>query len=386
MKKIDSDFSLYTLGEAAAGDENGLLDGVVTEEEVAKPPGSKGVSSDANNIDCRGKTRAGSEMKEGEVGTEKKVTADPPTDPESEAMDLSVAPTLSATSSEESAPTTEPIAPSLDEEGKDDATSDPSSTGQLSMSPLYTDEPTPDDKRPRSNSAPSLAAAADDTFDSEVAPEFLYLNCLSRKRQRANTGSSANTDFSSLNDPTTMSNAESMDSFASASSSSQDSYKIPNECAICLCEYDKGDVVVTSCNDECPHAFHRECIVEWLVKMQEGTPCPCCRRQFVELDDPPPRTAVSGNSASRRRSNTDPADATATLDPEEAERRRREDRRRSIELGIRRGQRTFNTSVINVRSSTSEERQQRREHRRRMRYVELRRRDRAFDTSVVSFR
>jgi hypothetical protein len=58
--------------------------------------------------------------------------------------------------------------------------------------------------------------------------------------------------------------------------------KITNGCAICLCEYDIDDTVVWSCNKECPHAFHDECILEWLVKNQNGD-CPCCRGQFTNV-------------------------------------------------------------------------------------------------------
>uniref|UniRef100_A0A6V2DJT5 RING-type domain-containing protein n=1 Tax=Ditylum brightwellii TaxID=49249 RepID=A0A6V2DJT5_9STRA len=60
---------------------------------------------------------------------------------------------------------------------------------------------------------------------------------------------------------------------------------IPNCCAVCLCSYDVGDKLVWSSNLNCSHAFHEECIVDWLIKMQEGTPCPCCRQEFTNLPD-----------------------------------------------------------------------------------------------------
>lgn len=59
---------------------------------------------------------------------------------------------------------------------------------------------------------------------------------------------------------------------------------VPNCCAICLGEYDIGDKVVWSSNKECPHAFHEDCILDWLVKMQPQTPCPCCRQEFTDLE------------------------------------------------------------------------------------------------------
>jgi len=242
--------------------------------------------------------------------------------------------------------------------------------------------------RPRVNSAPTLPAAAMvDTFDTESTPGYLYLNTTGHRRRRANTGSSSGTSASSTNQ-SALSNAESMESFAftSASSTSQDSHKIPNECAICLCDYEKGDTVVTSCNSECPHAFHQECIVEWLVKMQEGTPCPCCRRPFVQLDARIPRNTTNNNVTN-----------DTAQDPDEAERLRQDRRRQSIVLGIQRG-RAFNMSAISIRSSsnnnaandTAQDPQEverlRQERRRQNIELGIRRGGRAFNTSVISLR
>jgi hypothetical protein len=58
---------------------------------------------------------------------------------------------------------------------------------------------------------------------------------------------------------------------------------VPNCCAVCLCTYEPGESIVWSSTKECPHAFHEECILEWLIKMQDGTPCPCCRQEFVDV-------------------------------------------------------------------------------------------------------
>jgi ubiquitin-conjugating enzyme (huntingtin interacting protein 2) len=51
-------------------------------------------------------------------------------------------------------------------------------------------------------------------------------------------------------------------------------------CSICLCAYDEGDVRIFS--KRCPHAFHKECILEWLVKSQQ---CPCCRIDMVTKEE-----------------------------------------------------------------------------------------------------
>ena len=55
-------------------------------------------------------------------------------------------------------------------------------------------------------------------------------------------------------------------------------------CAVCLCMYKKGEMIVWSSNVKCQHVFHNECVMEWLTKMQNGTPCPCCHQQFTDLD------------------------------------------------------------------------------------------------------
>eukprot|EP00538_Stauroneis_constricta_P001072 CAMPEP_0119561442 /NCGR_PEP_ID=MMETSP1352-20130426/17645_1 /TAXON_ID=265584 /ORGANISM="Stauroneis constricta, Strain CCMP1120" /LENGTH=291 /DNA_ID=CAMNT_0007609651 /DNA_START=221 /DNA_END=1096 /DNA_ORIENTATION=+ len=59
---------------------------------------------------------------------------------------------------------------------------------------------------------------------------------------------------------------------------------VPNCCAVCLGSYDVGESVVWSSNPQCAHAFHEECIIEWLIKMQPETPCPCCRQEFTDLE------------------------------------------------------------------------------------------------------
>ena len=51
-----------------------------------------------------------------------------------------------------------------------------------------------------------------------------------------------------------------------------------NECLICMAEYEVGNVVIVSRN--CPHAFHQDCILDWLSR--ENNACPCCRTVFYD--------------------------------------------------------------------------------------------------------
>ena len=61
-----------------------------------------------------------------------------------------------------------------------------------------------------------------------------------------------------------------------------------NDCAICLTEYEVGDVVV--CSKHCPHVFHQGCILKWLSRGNRN--CPTCRSKFyvpsadIRVEDP----------------------------------------------------------------------------------------------------
>ena len=52
-------------------------------------------------------------------------------------------------------------------------------------------------------------------------------------------------------------------------------------CTICLEAFERGTEICSSYNENCIHAFHRECIFEWLLK-NDG--CPCCRQDFLAFD------------------------------------------------------------------------------------------------------
>lgn len=90
------------------------------------------------------------------------------------------------------------------------------------------------------------------------------------------------------------------------SSSLQTRRRVPNCCAICLGPYEVNEKVVWSFNNSksvtsshdainisgCKHAFHYDCMIDWLIKVQEGTPCPCCRQEFTDLPLLPRRSKL----------------------------------------------------------------------------------------------
>lgn len=49
-------------------------------------------------------------------------------------------------------------------------------------------------------------------------------------------------------------------------------------CTICCEEYEVGEDIAWSNNDECCHCFHTDCIVVWL--MHDNDECPICRNQY----------------------------------------------------------------------------------------------------------
>lgn len=64
-------------------------------------------------------------------------------------------------------------------------------------------------------------------------------------------------------------------------------------CSVCLEAFAAGDVVIHAQDTEiCRHAHHEECILAWLASRPDGQ-CPCCRQEFVGLENDTPQTSVS---------------------------------------------------------------------------------------------
>ena len=51
-----------------------------------------------------------------------------------------------------------------------------------------------------------------------------------------------------------------------------------NCCSICLGDYEEGDDICLSPNAQCKHAFHKDCMVQWLMKHNR---CPICRNNYL---------------------------------------------------------------------------------------------------------
>jgi len=60
----------------------------------------------------------------------------------------------------------------------------------------------------------------------------------------------------------------------------EDSLYSPRSCPICCENYQKGDEIAWSKNEDCHHAYHVDCILEWLMEHED---CPMCREKYVSL-------------------------------------------------------------------------------------------------------
>jgi hypothetical protein len=50
-------------------------------------------------------------------------------------------------------------------------------------------------------------------------------------------------------------------------------------CAICLSHFEPQQLVCESNNSACQHVFHKDCMVDWLMKHHEN--CPMCREVYL---------------------------------------------------------------------------------------------------------
>mmetsp|Transcript_23533 Transcript_23533/g.36180 ORF Transcript_23533/g.36180 Transcript_23533/m.36180 type:complete len:142 (+) Transcript_23533:491-916(+) len=56
-----------------------------------------------------------------------------------------------------------------------------------------------------------------------------------------------------------------------------------SKCPICLNGMQIGQEITRSTDPQCHHSYHKECILEWMLRPKSELHCPCCRRDFVNI-------------------------------------------------------------------------------------------------------
>lgn len=132
-----------------------------------------------------------------------------------------------------------------------------------------------EEKNLQMNSSLHSGVAVDDVIDSNAAPTANNATV----RRISTTSSQGAAQFIRLpipGPPTQTVMTVPTDNFKR-----KQHHLVPSCCAICLTNYEVGDDVVWSSNPACDHAFHGECIEQWLMRLRGELLCPCCRQEFV---------------------------------------------------------------------------------------------------------
>lgn len=78
-------------------------------------------------------------------------------------------------------------------------------------------------------------------------------------------------------------------------------------CDICLLEFETGEAVAWSPNPACNHAYHEDCITDWLLRKPT---CPSCRHNFIVVPAVLRPDNISSESSSDSDSNSNNTDWT----------------------------------------------------------------------------
>lgn len=127
------------------------------------------------------------------------------------------------------------------------------------------------------------ATANDITMQTSNISIRDYTSTTSRSRHSRSISTQATYDLSGKNKNIRKTNIYCRPGLGSLpSKDSAASLYSPAVCPICIESYKIGDEIAWSYNEKCFHAFHLECITDWLMKNDE---CPMCRLNYLNIDE-----------------------------------------------------------------------------------------------------
>lgn len=121
-----------------------------------------------------------------------------------------------------------------------------------------------------------------------ITSEYGYYQSIPSNHTQYSQEQNNNIDSGYKDEMSTSPTRSSFNTRKSLFSSSHDSVQIgtlrsshaSSVCGICLDDYRVGEYIAHSHNEDCIHCYHKDCILEWLVRTKYKS-CPICRREFL---------------------------------------------------------------------------------------------------------
>lgn len=126
---------------------------------------------------------------------------------------------------------------------------------------------------------PPTKAVNDDGAVTKSTATIDEEDCSSTQQHEASPGGDQDISLTAAASPRE-SQVDCVASFDTMDDSAFDYHR--KDCHICMEEFQVGDKVSWSATGNCNHAYHFECIKEWLLKKKD---CPYCRQTMLPVDD-----------------------------------------------------------------------------------------------------
>ena len=160
----------------------------------------------------------------------------------------------------------------------------------------------------------SPIVAEDSTAAAAAAAPVAVHDVVSGKIRSANSGTTAAAAAENDNTlPQSNHSNHDMDNLSDSSSTSRMQHERGTACDICLRQYRVGDIVAWSHNPVCDHAYHADCITDWLLHHHQhhnhrtimapwsananSATCPNCRADYLYAQRPRKKNAKGKKDA-----------------------------------------------------------------------------------------